>query len=37
MNIGKHFTRDELTHSQAAVRKGLSNDPDAIANGRRND
>lgn len=30
----KHFTLDELTHSQAAVRKGLSNSPDrdALAN-----
>lgn len=27
----KHFTLDELTHSQAAARKGLSNDPDAAA------
>lgn len=27
----KHFTLDELTHSQTAVRRGLSNDPDADA------
>lgn len=31
MNIGKHFTLAELTHSQAAARKGLKNDPDARA------
>lgn len=31
MNIGKHFTLAELTHSQAAARKGLKNDPDAAA------
>ena len=31
MNIGKHFNLAELTHSQAAARKGLKNDPDAAA------
>lgn len=31
MKIGKHFTLAELTHSQAAARKGLKNDPDAAA------
>ena len=31
MNIGKHFTLAELTHSQAAARKGLKNEPDAVA------
>lgn len=31
MNIGKHFTLAELTHSQAAARKGLKNEPDAAA------
>ena len=31
MKIGKHFTVAELTHSQAAARKGLKNDPDAAA------
>jgi zinc D-Ala-D-Ala carboxypeptidase len=27
----KHFTLDELTHSQAATRRGLKNDPDTAA------
>lgn len=31
MKIGKHFTLAELTHSQAAARKGLKNSPDAVA------
>lgn len=31
MNIGKHFTLAELTHSQAAARKALKNEPDASA------
>lgn len=31
MNIGKHFTLDELTHSQAATRAGLKNAPDTAA------
>ena len=31
MKLGKHFTLAELTHSQAAARKGLKNDPDARA------
>lgn len=31
MKLGKHFTLAELTHSQAAARKGLKNDPDAAA------
>lgn len=29
--LGRHFALDELTHSQAAVRLGLSNEPDAAA------
>ena len=31
MKVGKHFTLAELTHSQAAARKGLKNSPDAAA------
>ena len=31
MNLGQHFTLAELTHSQAAARRGLKNDPDAAA------
>jgi uncharacterized protein YcbK (DUF882 family) len=33
MHLGKHFTLDELTHSQTAQRRGLSNSPDASAVG----
>lgn len=31
MKLGKHFTLDELTHSQAAARRGLPNEPDGPA------
>lgn len=29
MNLTEHFTLEELTHSEAAIRKGLDNTPDA--------
>lgn len=31
MNLSEHFTLEELTHSEIAIRKGLDNTPDAIA------
>lgn len=31
MKLSSHFTLDELTHSQAAVRRGLDNDPPPLA------
>lgn len=31
MNLSAHFTLEELTHSEIAIRKGLDNTPDAEA------